>query len=250
MEYNLKSRGKLGAFNVVIEGNTISNTFNTLAGSGSNGIFLDNTENVIIRNNTIDAAAASGILVGGSTSGVSGCVNTTVQGNTVSSSGQDGIDVVFATNTMLQDNICNYNGQDCSSCDGIFVLESTNTSLIGNSSIGNANAGINIVGGSTDTFVQNNTTTQNGVFGIIDGDNTGEVTAFFNKSCDNGVANCVDIPLQQAPGDTTYIAGANLCCLDPALAGAKKANANAKDDQKGFPEEPAKASDDSEVGGL
>lgn len=214
--------------NVVVEGNTIANGF-------SSGIFLSGTENSVVRNNIIDTVGASGIPVENG-------VNTTVQGNTVSNSGFNGIQILNATNTLVQDNISSFNGAS-EPANGIVIVTGTKTSLIGNNTIGNTQVGIVIALGSTDTLLQNNTATQNNVAGIIDLDNTGEVTAFFNKSCDNGVVNCVNIPLVQAPGDTTYIAGANLCCIDPENAKAKKGAKNAINDPKALPGEIEKVPD-------
>lgn len=197
-----------GLKNVLVEGNTISNGY-------ANGIYLGFAENAVVRNNTIDHVGLHGIIV------------------------------IYAVNTTVQDNISNYNGYNDEEPvrDGIAVGVSSKTNLIGNTCSGNTEAGIWIGAGATDTFVQDNTTTQNGIWGIIDADAAGEVTAFFNKSCDNGVANCVDIPYMQAPGNT-YFLGANLCCCDREDAAAST-QATAKTKEKSVLGETEKAPDSS-----
>ncbi|MCE5294623.1 MAG: right-handed parallel beta-helix repeat-containing protein, partial [Chlamydiales bacterium] len=226
--------------NVIVEGNTISN-------GNASGIYFNQTENCVARNNIVDTVrqvgipvvnsvnttiqdntvlnTAEGIQVVGDEFETS---NTVVKGNTVSSSGANGIILFNATNTTVENNSSDYNGL-AELGDGIVVASSTKTSLINNSCIGNGGGGILIGLGSTDTYVQNNTTTQNGIVGLNDDDNTGQVTAFFNKSCDNGVSNCINIPFAVAPGDPDYM-GANLCCDNPDdLAGAKKVKASGTD---------------------
>lgn len=319
--------------NVTVEGNTIINSLN-------NGIITENSVNVVIRNNIIETVANSGIIVGPTDDSIEGpgtlkvtienntviaanrngisaqnvrenavCNNTAIRGNSVSGSGDSGINLFKTQITLIQDNICTNNCLNSKPTDvdvgGIFITKSLSTELIGNSCLGNnligigvidstitsikgnsvsssgtygivisgsqrtvlqdntsnsngiatteliyagilvnasqlteltgnncfenQGSGIRIGGGSQGTFLESNITVRNDSFGIKNDGNISEVTAFYNKSCKNLDANCSKIPLIQAPGSNTFIAGANLCCRDPNIDEAENAKAqNAK----------------------
>jgi len=220
----------VGATGIPVE-NSVNTTIqdNTILNAGGEGISViaieSDVANVLVQGNTVSNSGGFGIAVAAFDEFVTS--DTLVQGNTVSNSALSGIILQHATNTTVQGNSFDYNGFDGEEglAAGILVVTSTKTSLIDNICIGNTEGGIEIVAGSTDTYLQNNTTTQNGVVGILDDDNVGQVIAFYNTSCDNGVVNCVNVPLAVAPGDPVVL-GANLCCDDPdAMAGAKKVKA-------------------------
>lgn len=201
--------------NTSLNGLTIQG--NTMTGENADfGIHVDNADGAIIRGNTINNRGV-GIVIGASTTHRF-VTNTVVQENTVNLCTFAGI-YLAGDNTVVQDNICSYNGQDPESFapHGIVVSGCSKTDVIRNSCIKNTGAGIWIGDNSTRTFLEANTATHNGVWGIIDNDNVNQVTALENIACDNDIANCVNIPLQQQPGSNTFIAGANLCCQDPDM---------------------------------
>ena len=146
--------------NTTIQGNTIS-------GATGSGMVIFFATNTWVLDNTVNSNGQLGDPLDGVGIGVVNSTNTDLIGNNCSGNGANGLEIDFSTNTMVQDNITNYNGQTGVPSAGIAVNRCTKTSLIGNTSIGNTEGGIEIVGGSKDTFVQNNTTTQNNVWGSL-----------------------------------------------------------------------------------
>jgi parallel beta-helix repeat protein len=130
--------------NITVSGNTVSFSGQPVSGQSASGIYLSSLTGGLIKNNVTHDNAAHGILLTGSTTGV------TVQGNTS-----------YHNAYQWQRN-----------ANGIDVVAPGN-SIIGNVTYANEDTGINMYTGGDNTLIAGNVTYGNGDHGIDDFDVTG-----------------------------------------------------------------------------
>ena len=176
-----------GIFLKTITNGTVSN--NDVTGSGHpffgatrQGIYVNNSSNLLIENNISAFNSDTGIYLTSGTTGVhikSNTVHHNARGYTRSA---NGINIRNSTNNIIEGNIA-YNNEDSGiqfypgahnnlgvnnlSYDngdhGLDTLNATGNRWIGNSVYGNFTSGINVEGGSTNTTVMNNISVDNGI---------------------------------------------------------------------------------------
>ena len=146
--------------NVTLAGNTVSGAGQPVSGESASGIYLSSLNGGLIKGNVTHDNAGHGILLTGSTTGV------TVQGNTS-----------YHNAYQYQRN-----------ANGIDDIAPGN-SIIGNVTYANEDTGINIYTGGNNALVANNVSYDNGDHGIDDFDVTGGRiignTVYFN--CTDGI---------------------------------------------------------------
>ncbi|HEX9356174.1 MAG TPA: PKD domain-containing protein [Streptosporangiaceae bacterium] len=130
--------------NITLSGNTVSFSGQPVSGQSASGIYLSGLNGGLIKGNVTHDNAAHGILLTGSTTGV------TVQGNTS-----------YHNAYQWQRN-----------ANGIDVVAPGNF-VIGNVTYGNEDTGINMYTGGDNTLIAGNVTYGNGDHGIDDFDVTG-----------------------------------------------------------------------------
>ena len=130
--------------NITLSGNTVSFSGQPVSGQSASGIYLSRLNGGLIKGNVTHDNAAHGILLTGSTTGV------TVQGNT------------SYHNAYQWER--NANGID---------VTAPGNSIIGNLTYANEDTGINMYTGGDNTLIANNVTYGNGDHGIDDFDVTG-----------------------------------------------------------------------------
>ena len=149
-----------GSSNVTLAGNTVSGAGQPVSGQSASGIYLSSLNGGLIKGNITHDNAAHGILLTGSTTGV------TVQGNTS-----------YHNAYQYQRN-----------ANGIDDVAPGN-SIIGNVTYANEDTGINIYTGGNNALVAGNVSYGNGDHGIDDFDVTGGRiignTIYFN--CTDGI---------------------------------------------------------------
>jgi parallel beta-helix repeat protein len=146
--------------NITISGNTVSSAGEPVSGQSASGIYLSSLNGGLIKGNVTHDNAAHGILLTGSTTGV------TVQGNTS-----------YHNAYQWQRN-----------ANGIDVVAPGNF-IIGNVTYANEDTGINMYTGGDNTLVTGNVTYDNGDHGIDDFNVTGGRiignTVYYN--CTSGI---------------------------------------------------------------
>ena len=163
------------------------NTFNNVHGAG---VFLSGNDNVI-RNNRLNGMGASGIAVGAFPSNPGPFVGNQVIGNQVSGSSRvfnsSSISLSNGSGTLLEGNVVN--GRRTT--PGIFVFDSANTVVSGNS-LTNNSSGVLVRGASAGTRVTGNQATTSNFSGIaVESAPTGTLVAD-NVAGSNG-GNGIDI---------------------------------------------------------
>ena len=149
-----------GSSNITISGNTVSFSGQPVSGQSASGIYLSSLNGGLIKGNVTHDSAGHGILLTGTTTGV------TVQGNT------------------SYHNAYQYERN----ANGIDVVAPGN-SIIGNVTYANEDTGINMYTGGNNTLVSGNVTYDNGDHGIDDYNVTGGRiignTVYYN--CTDGI---------------------------------------------------------------
>ena len=171
--------------NVTISGNTVSFSGQPVSGQSASGIYLSSLNGGLIKGNVTHDNAAHGILLTGSTTGV------TVQGNTSYHNAYqwernaNGIDVTApgnfiignvtyanedtginmytgGDNTLIAGNVTYGNGDH-----GIDDFDVTGGRIIGNTVYGNCTDGINVEGTSGNYDIENNVSMNNATGAVI-----------------------------------------------------------------------------------
>jgi parallel beta-helix repeat protein len=190
------------SYNNTVDGNAVSE--NTI------GIDIQGNNNTI-RNNTILDNGKYGM-------GITSSADNAINNNTVNSNKRNGIWIEFSKNNTLKSNTINFNGMD-----GIFLLYSNNNTLSDNNASNNINQGIGLMdcdynilhnnvvnrnnangihlwnggteidddaifewGGSGDNILNNNTASNNTVYGIYIGISSDNNTLKNNSIHSNG----------------------------------------------------------------
>jgi parallel beta-helix repeat protein len=171
--------------NITISGNNVSFSGQPVSGQSASGIYLSSLNGGLIKGNVTHDNAAHGILLTGSTTGV------TVQGNTAYHNAYqwernaNGIDVTApgnfiignvtyanedtginmytgGDNTLVADNVTYGNGDH-----GIDDFDVTGGRIIGNTVYGNCTDGINVEGTSGNYDIENNVSMNNATGAVI-----------------------------------------------------------------------------------
>ena len=174
---------QVGGNGHVIEDNSLNNVNGT-------GVFLSGSNNVI-RNNRLNGMGAAGIAVGAFPSNPGPFVGNQVIGNQVSGSSRvfnsSSISLSAGSGTLIHGNTVN--GRRTT--PGVFVLDSANTVVSGNSLTSNS-SGVLIRGASTGTRVTGNQATTSNFAGIaVENAPTGTLVAD-NMAANNG-GNGIDV---------------------------------------------------------
>ena len=197
VEYNLDGIFLYGAFDCIVENNTIMNNIhsgitpqgasrnitisnNTITDNMWDGIFLYDSFDCIVENNTIMNNMHPGIsLQGGSRNNtISGNTVTdnhvgihlyrsgynVIEGNTVNSSGFDGVQLVESNDNEVSGNEVTLNGWI-----GIWTFQSRSNIISGNTAVSNTLHGI-MLAQSNSTTVTDNKVADNNEIGILVGD--------------------------------------------------------------------------------
>jgi parallel beta-helix repeat protein len=171
--------------NITLSGNTVSFSGQPVSGQSASGIYLSSLNGGLVKGNVTHDNAAHGILLTGSTTGV------TVQGNTSYHNAYqwqrnaNGIDVTAPGNliignvtyanedsginmypggdsTLIADNVTYGNGDH-----GIDDFDVTGGRIIGNTAYGNCTTGINVEGTSGNYDIENNVSMNNATGAVI-----------------------------------------------------------------------------------
>ncbi len=211
--------------NVTLSGNTVSFSGQPVSGQSASGIYLSSLAGGLIKNNVTHDNAAHGILLTGSTSGV------TVQGNTSYHNAYqwqrnaNGIDVVApgnfilgnvtyanedtginmytgGNNTLIAGNVTYGNGDH-----GIDDFDVTGGRIIGNTVYGNCTDGINVEGTSANYVIENNVSMNNAVPKVVinptpiaTDPSTGQ--PYYTNPCNRRIGN-IGVYDSTAPSTTT-----------------------------------------------
>jgi len=132
--------------------NSITN--NTISSMSLSGIKLHFSSNNTIKNNSISSIHFNGIVVWAS-------MNNTITNNNISSNEQNGIDVYYSSNNTIKDNVISNNGPIVTSA-GIYLDNAFDNVIINNNISYNHNHGIYLDSSSNNNTVINNDIRNNG----------------------------------------------------------------------------------------
>ena len=197
--------------NVTVSGNTVSFSGQPVSGQSASGIYLSSLNGGLIKGNVTHDNAAHGILLTGSTTGV------TVQGNTSYHNAYqwernaNGIDVTApgnfiignvtyanedtginmytgGDNTLIAGNVTYGNGDH-----GIDDFDVTGGRIIGNTVFGNCTDGINVEGTSGNYNIENNVSMNNATGAVINptpiATNPSTGQPYYTNPCNRRIGN-------------------------------------------------------------
>ena len=206
--------------NITLSGNTVSFSGQPVSGQSASGIYLSSLNGGLIKGNVTHDNAAHGILLTGSTTGV------TVQGNTSYHNAYqwernaNGIDVTApgnfiignvtyanedtginmytgGDNTLIADNVTYGNGDH-----GIDDFDVTGGRIIGNTVYGNCTDGINVEGSSANYVIEDNVSMNNATGALINPTNRIPSSTYPPNNCDRRIGN-IGVYDKTAPSTTT-----------------------------------------------
>ena len=211
--------------NITLSGNNVSFSGQPVSGQSASGIYLSSLTGGLIKGNVTHDNAAHGILLTGSTTGVTVQGNTSYQNAYQWQRNANGIDVVApgnfiignvtyanedtginmytgGDNTLIAGNVTYGNGDH-----GIDDFDVTGGRIIGNTVYGNCTDGINVEGTSANYVIENNVSMNNAVPKVVinptpiaTDPSTGQ--PYYTNPCNRRVGN-IGVYDSTAPSTTT-----------------------------------------------
>ena len=210
--------------NITLSGNTVSFSGQPVSGQSASGIYLSSLNGGLIKSNVTHDNAAHGILLTGSTTGVTVQGNTSyhnayqwernangidvtapgnfIIGNLTYANEDTGINVYTGgDNTLVTDNVTYGNGDH-----GVDDFDVTGGRIIGNTVYGNCTDGINVEGTSGNYDIENNVSMNNATGAVINptpiatNPSTGQPD--YSNPCNRRIGN-IGVYDDSAPATTT-----------------------------------------------
>jgi parallel beta-helix repeat protein len=209
--------------NITLSGNTVSLSGQPVSGQSASGIYLSSLNGGLIKGNVAHDNAAHGILLTGSTTGVTVQGNTSyhnayqwernangidvtapgnfIIGNVTYANEDTGINIYTGgDNSLVTDNVTYGNGDH-----GIDDFDVTGGRVIGNTVYGNCTDGINVEGTSGNYDIENNVSMNNATGAVINptpiATNPGTGGPYYTNLCNRRIGN-IGV-YDSAPASTT-----------------------------------------------